>query len=33
VPGNGNAGYEGECYGTELGDSDESALLEFLKIF
>jgi hypothetical protein len=30
-PGNSNAGHAGEKFGTELGDEDRQALLEFLK--
>lgn len=33
VPGNGNAGHEGNKYGTELSTADKQALVEFLKTF
>jgi mono/diheme cytochrome c family protein len=33
VPGNDNAGHEGEAYGTELPADDKAALVEFLKTF
>ena len=33
LPGNGNAGHEGEAYGTELPPEDKAALVEFLKTF
>jgi hypothetical protein len=33
APGNGNAGHEGEHYGTELAASDKDALVEYLKTF
>ena len=33
VPGNGNAGHEGEAYGTALPEDDKAALVEFLKTF
>jgi hypothetical protein len=33
IPGNGNAGHEGEPYGTELPPEDKDALLEYLKTF
>lgn len=32
-PGNGNAGHEGEAYGTTLPDADKWALIEYLKTF
>jgi len=31
LPGNGNRGHEGPAFGTELGDADKAALLEYLK--
>jgi mono/diheme cytochrome c family protein len=31
LPGNGNRGHEGRAFGTELGDADKAALLEYLK--
>jgi hypothetical protein len=33
VCGNGNGGHEGPEYGTELGDADKRALVEYLKTF
>lgn len=33
LPGNSNAGHEGESYGTELPATDKDALVEFLKTF
>jgi hypothetical protein len=33
LPGNHNTGHEGECFGTQLADSDKDALLEYLKTF
>ncbi|MCK6394578.1 cytochrome c [Zoogloea sp.] len=33
VPGNGNAGHEGQRYGTALPDADKAALVEYLKTF
>jgi mono/diheme cytochrome c family protein len=33
IPGNGNAGHEGEAYGTTLSAADKWALLEYLKTF
>jgi hypothetical protein len=33
VPGNSNAGHEGDDYGTELTPDEKSALLEYLKTF
>ena len=32
-PGNGNAGHEGDAYGTTLPDADKWALIEYLKTF
>ena len=32
-PGNSNSGHEGKDYGTELGDADKDALVEYLKTF
>jgi mono/diheme cytochrome c family protein len=31
LPGNGHRGHEGPTFGTELGDADKAALLEYLK--
>ncbi|MDQ3621898.1 MAG: hypothetical protein M3463_05325 [Verrucomicrobiota bacterium] len=31
--GNGNAGHEGEEYGTKLPDADKDAIVEYLKTF
>ena len=31
VPGNGNAGHEGEAYGTTLSAEQKRALVEYLK--
>ena len=33
LPGNGNAGHEGEEYGTNLGAEDKDAVVEYLKTF
>ena len=33
VPGNGNAGHDGEAYGTTLTNDDKWALIEYLKTF
>jgi hypothetical protein len=33
LPGNGNAGHEGEAYGTNLSAEDKDAVVEFLKTF
>lgn len=33
VPGNGNAGHEGQRYGTALPEADKAALVEYLKTF
>ena len=33
IPGNSNAGHEGEAYGTELSADEKTALVEFMKTF